>query len=215
MKALLRLSAMMGLIGAATIGSWFYAGQPAQALPTEKVVDILKQAPIFTVLTPQQQPIPLCQEEVSENKTCPPDKVNFIFFVNPQDAMTFKQAQVNQLPDGSEAKKQLQALNVGPVSLSVMYEYLVNTQDKENAPRMSLIPDEQQLEIAKNMMGQDFESIPIYLICYSNEEECQQPIFGDQLLPFFFEESEAKKFLAKLNKTILTVKVNCVLTLPD
>ncbi len=35
-------------------------------------------------------------------------------------------------------------------------------------------------------------AFPSYLICYSNEEECQQPILGDQLLPFFFEESEAK-----------------------
>jgi len=187
MKALLRLGTTLGLIGTATLGTWLGATSQVFALPTEEVVKILQGVPVFTIVDGQGAPL----VAVGEN-----DKKVTGVFISQKEANSFFQQLKQQKPDVAAQ------VSVQPVSLGEVFRLAQTNANKPDALNFAYVPIASEVQKAQKIPGSDFKGgVPLY-VARGGQEQGYLTIQQDnqQVIPFFFEESQIKEMVDRFKK---------------
>jgi hypothetical protein len=195
MKSILRLSATLGLIGSTVLASLFGNSLPALALSAEQIVEKLKVIPVFTIADEQGAPL------VASNNNEESKKVTGVF-ISKQDAQKFvEDLKKNQPEIGNKVK-------VVPVSLAEVYKLEQNSENQQNQQNnidFAYVPVEQQVESAKNILGQQGKKyeggVPLFVAKggqskgYLTIEQNNQ-----QVIPFFFEQKQIQEMVERFKQ---------------
>lgn len=211
MKSLVRLSAILGLVGSALIGSFCTENLRALALTEDQVVQKLRSVPVFTVTDAQGSPlvasVPQGQGQ-NQNQTVSVAGV----FISQRDAQSF----VERLKTENPALGR--TVQVVPVSLGEVYQLDRENQNKPQGLDFAFIPVQQQVQSAQALMtqsGQQFQGTPLFVAKGGQDQgylTIQQN--GQQVIPFFFEKEQLQglvdRFKQQQPNMASTVKVEAV-----
>lgn len=187
MKALLRFGTTLGLIGTTTLATWLGAIGSALALPTEEVVKILQGIPVFTIVDTQGAPL----VAVGENN----QKITGVF-ISQKEANTFFQQLKKQNPDVASK------VTVQPVSLGEVFKLEQANAKKPEALNFAYVPIASEVDKAKKMPNSQFKGgVPLF-VARGGKEQGYLTIQQDnqQVIPFFFEESQIKDMVDRFKK---------------
>jgi hypothetical protein len=190
MKSWLRLGITASLIGTTLFGSVMVQNLPAIALPMEQIVTKLEPIPVFTVADETGAPLVATGENNAQVAGV---------FISQADAQNFVQKLQQENPElGGQVR-------VVPVSLSKIYELVVNSQNDPNALQFAYVPIEAQVQQAQELMsasGQEFQGgVPLF-VATTGEDQGYLTIQRDdeQVIPFFFEKQQLDNMLTNFKQ---------------
>ncbi|NEQ21780.1 MAG: hypothetical protein F6K28_21730 [Microcoleus sp. SIO2G3] len=214
MKSLVRLSAILGLVGSALIGSFSTENLRALALTEDQVFQKLRSVPVFTVTDAQGSPlvasVPQGQGQ-NQNQTVSVAGV----FISQRDAQSFVERLKTENP---ELGRNVQVV---PVSLGEVYQLDRENQNKPQGLDFAFIPVQQQVQSAQALMpqsgqqAQQFQGTPLF-VAKGGEDQGYLTIQqnGQQVIPFFFEKEQLQglvdRFKQQQPNMASTVKVEAV-----
>lgn len=190
MKSLAQWSATIGLIGSTVLGTWFSNPQKVLALPQAEVLQVLQPIPVYTIADEKGAPLVAVDKD---------SKKNTFIFVSKDEAQQFYQRLTTEKPD--VAKK----VKVQVVSLAEIYKVAAENAKKPDGLNFSFVPMPEEIDSAKKILdasGQKYQGgVPLFVARGGPEKgylTIQQN--NQQLVPFFFEESQLQQMIEQLTK---------------
>lgn len=196
MKALVRWSTALGLLGSVVAGSMLTLTTRAIALTEEQVVEQLRPVPVFAITDAEGSP--LVAAPAGEDTGEPVAGV----FISQEDAQAF----LNNL---REANPELaQDVQVVPVSLAEVYELALATRDDANRINFTFVPEEEQVATAVSLLQAvdqtvtEFEGVPLFMARAAGEDGGYLTVRRgqEQIIPVFFNQEELEQVLARLGQ---------------
>ncbi len=195
MKAMSKLSAKLGIVGSAIVGSAVFGITSAIAMPQEQIVQKLGPVPVFTITDAKGAPL------VASNSDNQKQGGVAGVFINQKDAEAF----VNQLK--TKNPELAKSVRVVPVSLGEVYKLDQSSGDKPNALDFAYVPAKQQVDAAMALLkqsGQDekkFQGTPLFVAKAGKEKGYLTVKQADkQVIPFFFNKEELQTMLERFKK---------------
>lgn len=205
MKRWLRWGMAATLMMGTVVGSGTLSPQPAPALTQDEILEKLQPIPVFLLGDNEGNLVPLSFEgETASGET--DESASFLgIFISFSDA----QDTLATLQEASPAANQL---SIFPVTLAYAYELILNSQDVQDSPPFAFIPQEEQLDLAAQLLLEQGEeevrlnllTVPLFHISGANDDESYITIsLGDsdrEHIPLFFDGNEALAWLELLKE---------------
>lgn len=208
MRALVRWSAILGLMGGAIFGAPLAVSLPALALTEEQIEQKLALVPVYTIATQegnQVQLLPLPYEQVPRQGQTPPPQAQpqvipgFRFFINRGDAQSF----LDELKKKTDVPQSAQVI---PLPLSEAYERARenNKQPEKERLVIELEPSKQQVEAATTLLRQSgqqvnqFAGVPLFIVRFGPDKgyvPIKVPQSEQEIVPLFFSKEDALNLL--------------------
>jgi hypothetical protein len=212
MKALVRWSATLGLVGTTLLGSFGAENLRALALPDDQVVQKLQAVPVFTVTDAKGAPL-VASVANEQNKTTAVAGV----FISQKDAQAFVDRLKKEKPDLG------QNVQVVPVSLAEVYKLKKDNENKPDGLNFAFIPVQQQVQSAQALMGQSaqgqqakpFQGTPLF-VAKAGQDQGYLTVQenGKQIIPFFFDKEQlqgmVERFKQQQPNLASTIKIEAV-----
>jgi hypothetical protein len=219
MKALIRWSAALGLIGGTLLGPSFTGQLAALALTEEQIMQKLQLIPVYAIATPeggQIRLLPLPYEATKpagQNTANPADKKvvpGFRFFVSRSEATAF----LNELKKSPDLPKEAQVV---PMPLSEAYERAVENRKQPEDKRLviELEPADQQVQAATTLLSQtgqkvnNFSGVPLFAVRFAPDKgyvpilvpgEGNNAQKQQEIVPIFFSKEDAQNLLQQVKQ---------------
>ncbi len=190
MRALIRWSATLSIVGTTLLGSWFSQNLKVWALPAEQIVEKLNPVPVFTIADEQGAPLVASGENNA--------KVAGVF-ISQQDAENF----VSKLQ--TEKPELAQKVKVVPVSLGEVYKLAQASENQTNGLEFAYVPDQEEVDSAKTILsenGQQYQGgVPLF-VAKGGEQNGYLTIEknSQQVIPFFFEKKQLEDVVNKFKE---------------
>ncbi|MDY6785707.1 MAG: Tic22 family protein [Cyanobacteriota bacterium] len=171
MKAILRWSAALGILGSITLTSLLGGSFPALALPPAQVVETLGVTPVFYIVSSDNK---LLFVSAENNQRVAPR------FLSQQDAQQFLtnlQQSNPQIANGAR-------IAVSP--LGELYQLDIENANQQQDVQFQYVPTEQQARNATTL-DQSFAGAPLFYATVGQESVTIQQN-GETVVPFFFEK---------------------------
>jgi Tic22-like family len=212
MKSLVRLGAILGIVGSTLLGPSQIGNMSALALPEPQILEKLEFVPVFTIA--DAQGVPLVASDTKQGKT-PAIPVGLIF-ISQRDAQNFisRELKANNPQLASTAR-------VIPLSLGKVYQISRANKDKPNEVQFDYIPAPQQVESAKTLLKQtgqqvpEFSGVPLFYAKVGTENGVLTFQQGQkEVIPFFFNkeelQAEVERFKQQQPNVTLPIKIEVV-----
>lgn len=212
MKSLVRLGAILGIMGSTLLVPSPIGNMSALALPEPQILEKLEFVPVFTIA--DAQGLPLVTSGTKQGQTTP-ISVGLIF-ISQRDAQSFinKELKANNPQLASTAR-------VIPLSLGKIYQLSQANKDKPNELQFDYIPAPQQVESAKTLLKQagqkapEFNGVPLFYAKVGNENGVLTFQQGQkEVIPFFFNkeelQAEVERFKQQQPTVTLPIKIEVV-----
>ncbi len=212
MKSLVRLGAILGIMGSTLLSPSPIGNMSALALPEPQILEKLEFVPVFTIA--DAQGLPLVTSGTKQGQTTP-ISVGLIF-ISQRDAQSFinKELKANNPQLASTAR-------VIPLSLGKIYQLSQANKDKPNELQFDYIPAPQQVESAKTLLKQagqkapEFNGVPLFYAKVGNENGVLTFQQGQkEVIPFFFNkeelQAEVERFKQQQPTVTLPIKIEVV-----
>lgn len=192
MRALVRWSATLGLVGTTLIGSLLGGNLRALALTEQQVMEKLQSVPVFTVTDGQGSPL-VASIPNQNNQNAAVAGV----FISQRDAEAFVQRLKQENP---QLGNQVQVV---PVSLAEVYQLDQQSQNQPNGLDFAYIPHQQQVQLAQQLLGQgqEFRGVPLFVARGGGSGgylTIQQD--GQQFIPFFFNKEQLQNLVDRFKQ---------------
>ena len=189
MKSLVRLGAILGIVGCTLLGLSPIGKMSALALPEPQILEKLREVPVFTITDAQGTPLVNSVPKQGQGQSGNASVARI--FISQKDAQAF----VEQL---KTRNPQLAALaRVTLVSLGEIYQISQANKDKPNELLFGYIPAPQQVESAKTVLRQtgqqvnEFDGVPLFYARTATEDGVLTFQQGQQeVIPLFFNKEE-------------------------
>jgi Tic22-like family len=188
MKSLVRLGAILGIVGSTLLGPSPIDNMSALALPETQIVEKLDIVPVFTIADAQGVAV---VNSVTQQGQSTPISVGLIF-ISQRDAQSFinRELKANNPQLASTAR-------VIPLSLGKIYQLSRANKDKPNELQFDYIATPQQVESAKTLLRQagqqvnEFNGVPLFYAKVGTDNGVLTFQQGQkQVIPFFFNKEE-------------------------
>lgn len=212
MKSLVRLGAILGIMGSTLLSPSPIGNMSALALPEPQILEKLEFVPVFTIA--DAQGLPLVTSGTKQGQTTP-ISVGLIF-ISQRDAQSFinRELKANNPQLASTAR-------VIPLSLGKIYQLSQANKDKPNELQFDYIPAPQQVESAKTLLKQagqkapEFNGVPLFYAKVGNENGVLTFQQGQkEVIPFFFNkeelQAEVERFKQQQPTVTLPIKIEVV-----
>jgi hypothetical protein len=213
MKSLVRLSAILGIVGCTLLGPSPIGKMSALALPEPQIVEKLRPVPVFTITDAQGTPLVNSVPKQGQGQSGNASVAGI--FISQKDA----QAYVEQL---KTRNPQLAAsVRVTLVSLGEIYQLSRANKDKPNELLFDYIPAPQQVESAKTVLRQtgqqvnEFNGVPLFYARSVPENGVLTFQQGqEEVIPLFFNKEElqvaVERFKQQQPNVTATMKIEVV-----
>ncbi len=195
MKSMFSLSAKLGIVSSAIVGSAIFGTMSAFSLPQDQIVQKLGPVPVFTITDAKGAPL------VASNDDNKKEGGVAGVFINQKDAEAF----VNQLK--TKNPELAKTVRVVPVSLGEVYKLDQASSTKPNSLDFAYVPAKQQVDAAMALLkksGQDekkFQGTPLFVAKAGKEKGYLTVKQADkQVIPFFFNKEELQSMLDRFKK---------------
>ncbi|MCC3590768.1 Tic22 family protein [Microcoleus sp. PH2017_28_MFU_U_A] len=199
MKSLVRLGAILGIVGCTLLGPSPIAKMSALALPVPQVVEKLSPVPVFTITDGQNAFFITTVPKQGQGQTGNASVARI--FISQKDAQAF----VDQLKTGNP---QLAAsARVTPVSLGEIYRLAQENKGKPDQVLFAFIPAAQQVQSAKTILQQtgqqvnELNGVPLFLARGGPENgylTIQRG--GKEELPLFFNKEDLQEMVERFKQ---------------
>jgi nickel transport protein len=213
MKSLVRLGAILGIVGCTLLGPSPIGKMSALALPEPQILEKLRPVPVFTITDAQGTPLVNSVPKQGQGQSGNASVAGI--FISQKDA----QAYVEQL---KTRNPQLAAsVRVTLVSLGEIYQISRANKDKPNELLFDYIPAPQQVESAKTVLRQtgqqvnEFDGVPLFYARSVPENGVLTFQQGqEEVIPLFFNKEElqaaVERFKQQQPNVTATMKIEVV-----
>ena len=199
MKSLVRLGAILGIVGCTLLGPSPIGKMSALALPEPQILEKLRPVPVFTITDAQGTPLVNSVPKQGQGQSGNASVAGI--FISQKDA----QAYVEQL---KTRNPQLAAsVRVTLVSLGEIYQISRANKDKPNELLFDYIPAPQQVESAKTVLRQtgqqvnEFDGVPLFYARSVPENGVLTFQQGqEEVIPLFFNKEELQSALERFKQ---------------
>ncbi|MBD2665195.1 Tic22 family protein [Richelia sinica] len=200
MKFLLRWGVTLGIAGSVMFAGISGMGNlSAMALPQEQVVKALQEVPVFTLTNNKGEFVVLSTQK--ESKTLS----QIGFFISKQDAQKFLDNRLKK-----ENPQLANTLEIRPLSLADYYKLVLeNKKKKDSNVAFTLVPNQQQVESARNLLtqsgqqGQQFNGIPLFVPKFKKDNSYLTiPQGNERFIPFYFDKEQALALLDAFKQAV-------------
>ena len=189
MKSLVRLGAILGIVGSTLLGPSLIGKMSALAIPEPQILEKLRSVPVFTITDAQGAPLIASVPKQGQGQTGNASVAGI--FISQKDAQAF----VDQL---KTRNPQLAAsVRVMPVSLGEIYQLTQANKGKPDQVQFAFVPAPQQVQSAKTVLQQtgqqvnEFNGVPLFLARGGPENGYLTIQRGQQeVIPLFFNKEE-------------------------
>ncbi|WP_293335848.1 Tic22 family protein [Microcoleus sp. CAWBG58] len=214
MKSLVRLGAILGIVGCTLLGPSPIANKmSALALPVPQVVEKLRPVPVFTITDDRDAFFITSVPKQGQGQTGNASVARI--FISQKDAQAF----VDQL---KTANSQLAAsARVTPVSLGEIYRLAQENKGKPDQVLFAFIPAAQQVQSAKTVLQQtgqqvsELNGVPLF-VARGGPENGYLTIQrgGKEELPLFFNKEDLQEMIERFKQqqpnVTATIKIEVV-----
>lgn len=213
MKSLVRLGAILGIVGSTLLGPSPIGKMSALALPEPQILEKLRSVPVFTVTDAQGAPLIASVPKQGQGQTGNASVAGI--FISQKDAQAF----VDQL---KTTNSQLAAsARVTPVSLGEIYRLAQENKGKPDQVLFAFIPAAQQVQSAKTVLQQsgqqvnDLNGVPLFVARGGPENGYLTIQRGDkEELPLFFNKEDLQEMVERFKQqqpnVTSTIKIEVV-----
>ncbi|MBD1827501.1 hypothetical protein NDI47_19140 [Microcoleus vaginatus GB1-A2] len=200
MKSLVRLGAILGIVGSTLLGPSPIGKMSALAIPEPQILEKLRSVPVFTITDAQGTPLVNSVPKQGQGQSGNASVAGI--FISQKDA----QAYVEQL---KTRNPQLAAsVRVTLVTLGDIYEISRANKDKPNDELVfDYIPAPQQVESAKTVLRQtgqqvnEFDGVPLFYARSVPENGVLTFQRGqEEVIPLFFNKEELQSALERFKQ---------------
>ncbi|HLO47318.1 MAG TPA: Tic22 family protein [Kamptonema sp.] len=198
MKSLVRLGAVLGILGSTLLGPSLTRNMSALALPDQQVLEKLRPVPVFTITDAQGAPLiaSVPKEGQSGNNTSVAG-----VFISQKDAQAFVDRLKTKNPQLAAS------VRVVPVSLGEIYQLSQANKGKAEEVQFAYVPTSVQVESAKTLLRQggqqpnEFTGVPLFLARGGPENGYLTIQRGQQqVIPLFFNKEELQGMLERFKQ---------------
>jgi nickel transport protein len=213
MKSLVRLGAILGIVGSTLLGPSPIGNMSALALPEPQILEKLRSVPVFTITDAQGAPLIASVPKQGQGQSGNASVAGI--FISQKDAQAF----VDQL---KTKNPQLAAsVRVTPVSLGEIYQITQANKGKPDEVVFAYVPTPQQVQLAKTVLQQtgqqvnEFNGVPLFLARGGPENGYLTIQRGQQeVIPLFFNKEElqgmVERFKQQQPNVTATIKIEVV-----
>src|SRR4028118_460187 len=213
MKSLVRLGAILGIVGCTLLGPSPIGKMSALALPEPQILEKLRSSDLFTITDAQGTPLVNTVPKQGQGQSGNASVARI--FISQKDAQAF----VEQL---KTRNPQLAAsVRVTLVSLGEIYQISRANKDKPNELLFDYIPAPQQVESAKTVLRQtgqqvnEFDGVPLFYARSVPENGVLTFQQGqEEVIPLFFNKEElqaaVERFKQQQPNVTATMKIEVV-----
>lgn len=194
MKLLIRLGAVLGILGSTFLAPYPATNMSALALPQEEILQKLSPVPVFTITDAQGAPLVASVSREGEDVNASLAGV----FIHKSDADAFVDRLRSENPDLAASVK------VVPVSLGEVYQMNESIRDNGENLQFAFVPGQQQVESALVLLEQsgketnNFNGTPLFLAKGGNEDGYLTIQRGEQqVIPMFFKKEDLQGMLER------------------
>ncbi|WP_449420960.1 Tic22 family protein [Phormidium nigroviride] len=198
MKSLVRLGAVLGILGSTLLGPSLTSNMSALALPDPQVLEKLRPVPVFTIT--DAQGAPLIASVPKEGQSGSNTSVAGVF-ISQRDAQAFVDRLKTRNPQLAASVK------VVPVSLGEIYQLSQANKGKAEEVQFAYVPTTTQVESAKTLLRQggqqvnEFSGVPLFLARGGPENGYLTIQRGqEQVIPLFFNKEELQGMLERFKQ---------------
>jgi nickel transport protein len=199
MKSLVRLGAILGIVGSTLLGTSPIANMSALAIPQPQILEKLRPVPVFTITDAAGAPLIASVPKQGQGQSGNASVAGI--FISQKDAQAF----VEQL---KTKNPQLAAsVRVTPVSLGEIYQISQANKDKPNEVQFAYVPAPQQVQSAKTVIQQtgqqvnEFNGVPLFLARGGPENGYLTIQRGQQeVIPLFFNKEELQAMVERFKQ---------------
>jgi len=189
MKSLVRLGAILGIVGCTLLGPSPIGKMSALALPEPQILEKLREVPVFTITDAQGTPLVNTVPKQGQGQSGNASVARI--FISQKDAQAFVEQLKTRNPQlGASARVTL-------VSLGEIYQISQANKDKPNELLFGYIPAPQQVESAKTVLRQtgqqvnEFNGVPLFYARTAAEDGVLTFKQGqEEVIPLFFNKEE-------------------------
>ena len=189
MKSLVRLGAILGIVGCALLGPSPIGKMSALALPEPQILEKLREVPVFTITDAQGTPLVNSVPKQGQGQSGNASVARI--FISQKDAQAFVEQLKTRNPQLAASAR------VTLVSLGEIYQISQANKDKPNELLFGYIPAPQQVESAKTVLRQtgqqvnEFDGVPLFYSRTATEDGVLTFQQGQQeVIPLFFNKEE-------------------------
>ena len=197
MKSLVRLGAVLGILGSTLLGPSLAGNMSALALPDQQVLEKLRPVPVFTIT--DAQGLPLIASVPKEGQTGSNTSVAGVF-ISQRDAQAFVDRLKTRNPQLAAS------VRVVPVSLGEIYQLSQANKGKAEEVQFAYVPTTVQVESAKTLLRQggqqsEFNGVPLFLARGGPENGYLTIQQGQQeVIPLFFNKEDLQGMLERFKQ---------------
>ncbi|MEG3919351.1 MULTISPECIES: Tic22 family protein [unclassified Microcoleus] len=189
MKSLVRLGAILGIVGSTLLGSLATDNMSALAIPEAQILEKLQSVPVFTITDAQGAfltgSVPKQGQGQSGNTSV------VVIFISQKDAQAYAEKLKTTDP-------QLGALaRVRPLSLGAVYQIAQANKGKPDEVQFAFVPTPQQVQSAKTVLQQagqqvnELNGVPLFFATGGPENGYLTIQQGQkEEIPLFFNKEE-------------------------
>jgi hypothetical protein len=186
MKSLVRLGAILGIVGSTLLGPSPIGNMSALALPDQQILEKLRPVPVFTITDAQGAPLIASVPKQGQGQ---------------KDAQAFVEKLKTRNPQlGASVRVVL-------VSLGEIYQLSQANKGKPDEVLFDYVPTDQQVELAKTVLRQggtqvnEFNGVPLFLARGGPENSYLTIQRGQQeLIPLFFSKEDLQEVVENFKK---------------
>lgn len=198
MKSLVRLGAVLGILGSTLLGPSLTRNMSALALPDQQVLEKLRPVPVFTIT--DAQGAPLIASVPKEGQSGSNTSVAGVF-ISQKDAQAFVDRLKTRNPQLAAS------VRVVPVSLGEIYQLSQANKGKAEEVQFAYVPTSVQVESAKTLLQQggqqpnEFSGVPLFLARGGPENGYLTIQRGQQqVIPLFFNKEELQGMVERFKQ---------------
>ena len=196
MKALIRWSATLSLVGGVLLGSLVTGNTRALALTQAQVAERLRPVPVFTLTDGQGSPLVASPQEGQQG---PPIAG---VFISQQDAQNFLTSLRQSNPDLARN------VEITPISLAEVYQLAQEGQNQSDRLEFAFVPIQQEVQTAVSLLQQSgqqveqFQGVPLFVARSSGQNGGYLTIQQgeQQVIPMFFKRDELQAVLDRVRQ---------------
>ena len=211
MKSLVRLGAILGIVGCTLLGPSPIGNMSALALPEPQILEKLGEVPVFLITDGQNSLVLTSVPKQGEGQTSNASLARI--FISQKDAQAF----VEQL---KTVNPQLVA-RVTPMWLEGVYRLAQETKGNPDQPLFAFVPAAQQVQSAKTVLQQtgqqvnEFNGVPLFFATGGPENIPLTIQRGEKVeLPLFFSKEDLQEnidaFKQQQPNLTATIKIEVV-----
>jgi Tic22-like family len=184
MKALMRWSATLGIIGSVTLSTLLGGSGRVLALPQEQVIETLGPTPVFFVLSSDNKIVFVSAEN---NQRFSPR------FLSQQDAQQFLQNLQQSNPQLANGAR------IAVTPLGEIYKIDRENANQQQNIQFQYVPTQQQVRNAEALGQQPFAGVPLFYATVGQESITLEQD-GQTVVPFFFEKEALMRMVDRFKQ---------------